>query len=524
MASTHFNVLVVTFFSFFTLFGLSLAIPNNLAWWCNHTPHPEPCRHYMTYSRRHYAPTNRAEFRIMTVQAAMDRAVHAMNHVMKFGPSCNSEYKKSAWFDCLKLYDNTLFQLNRTVIGLTENRSCSDFDAQTWLSTALTNIQTCQTGSADLKVSGFINPIVSNTNLSELVSNALAINGAFLGKGYRGRRWFLRRERRLLVEKSSSWLMRRANVKVAQDGSGNFNSVQAAINYAAKRGNNGRFIIYVKAGVYKENCEVGNNNNNIILVGDGIKHTIITSSRSVGDGYTTYSSATFGVDGLRFMAVDLTISNTAGPRKGQAVALRSASDLSVFYRVAIIGYQDTLMVHSQRQFYKNCYIYGTIDFIFGNAAVVIQNSYIYARRPLYGQANVITAQGRNDPYQNTGISIHNCRILPASDLKPVIGAVKTYLGRPWQQYSRTVVMKSYMGNLISPEGWAPWENTQFGWDTLYYGEYRNYGPGSNTRNRVKWNGFHVITSETVATTFTVNRLIAGDSWLPNTGVPFDSGL
>lgn len=182
------------------------------------------------------------------------------------------------------------------------------------------------------------------------------------------------------------------------------------------------------------------------------------------------------------------------------------------------------MAHSQRQFYRECYIYGTVDIIFGNAAVVLQNCSIFARRPLKGQANIITAQGRDDPYQNTGIVIHNSKILAANDLKPVVLAYRTYLGRPWQQYSRTVVLKTYLDSLVSPVGWSKWGNSNFALDTLYYGEYKNYGPASSTKWRVKWRGFHVITSPTVASRFTVNSLIAGGSWLPAMGVPFTPGL
>ena len=206
------------------------------------------------------------------------------------------------------------------------------------------------------------------------------------------------------------------------------------------------------------------------------------------------------------------------------MALRSASDLSVFYRCAIKGYQDTVMAHAQRQFYRECYIYGTVDVIFGNAAVVFQNCMIFVRRPLLGQANMITAQGRGDPYQNTGISIHNSQIRAAPDLKPVVGSFETYLGRPWQQYSRVMVMKSYIGDLVSPLGWSPWDNTNFAQVTLYFGEYKNFGPCSSTTNRVKWPGFHDITSPIEASSFTVTGLLAGRTWLPATGVPFSPGL
>ncbi|VVB15645.1 unnamed protein product [Arabis nemorensis] len=138
------------------------------------------------------------------------------------------------------------------------------------------------------------------------------------------------------------------------------------------------------------------------------------------------------------------------------------------------GYQDTLMVHSQRQFYRECYIYGTVDFIFGNAAVVLQNCLILPRQPLKYQDNVITAQGRADPFQNTGISIHNSMILPAHDLKPVVGSVTTYIGRPWMKYLRTMVHKTYLDSVVSPVGWSPRnQGSTYGLDTLFYAEYKN---------------------------------------------------
>ncbi|KAH0903200.1 hypothetical protein HID58_042703 [Brassica napus] len=238
----------------------------------------------------------------------------------------------------------------------------------------------------------------------------------------------------------------------------------------------------------RENIEVGNDNHNIMLVGDGERKTIITSARSVKGGYTTYNSATAGFGGQSFVAKDMTFINTAGPLRGQAVSVRE------------------------------CYISGTIDFIFGNAAVVFQNCMILVRRPLHGQANVITAQGRGDPFQNTGITIHSSRIVAASDLRPVIRAYKTYLGRPWQAYSRVTIMKTYIDNSISPLGWSPWlRGSNF--DPIQFSM-----ESSSTRWRVRWKGFHAITNAAVASRFTVGSLIAGGSWLPSTGVPFKTGL
>ncbi|KAL5812707.1 hypothetical protein ACOSQ3_027657 [Xanthoceras sorbifolium] len=518
-------LVIVPLSSFFNPALSMRSAPSNITWWCSKTPHPEPCQYFMSHSRHRFSPKHRSQFRKMMVRLAMDRAINARKHVLRFGPNCDNNNRKAAWSDCLKLYANTVLQLNRTLQGLGSHRSCTDFDAQTWLSTALTNIQTCELGSLELNVSDFITPIMSS-NLSQLISNSLAVNGVLLKKenvsyteeGFPS--WLSRHDRRLLQSSKT-----KANLVVAKDGSGHYRTVQGAINAAARRRvTGGRFIIHVKRGVYRQNIEVALNNNNIMMIGEGMKSTIITSGRSVGGGFTTYNSATAGIDGFHFIARDITFINTAGPLKGQAVALRSASDLSVFYRCAFQGYQDTLMVHSQRQFYRECYIYGTIDFIFGNAAVVFQNCNILVKRPLKGQANVITAQGRNDPYQNTAISIQNSRVMAAPDLKPVVRAFKTYLGRPWQQYSRTVVLKTYIDSLISPLGWSPWLETNFALDTLYYGEYKNYGPGSSTRRRVKWRGFHVINSPAVASQFTVGSLIAGRSWLPATGVPFSFGL
>ncbi|MFS7958535.1 putative pectinesterase [Helianthus anomalus] len=148
---------------------------------------------------------------------------------------------------------------------------------------------------------------------------------------------------------------------------------------------------------------------------------------------------------------------------------------------------------------------------------------IYGRRPMTSQKITITAQGRTDSNQNTGISIHNSRIMAASDLKPVLGSFKTFLGRPWKQYSRTVFLKNYMDSLVDPAGWLEWDGN-FALNTLYYGEYMNTGPGSSTSRRVKWRGYRVITSSNEASRFTVANFIAGQSWLPNTGVPFLAGL
>ncbi|CAI0427898.1 unnamed protein product [Linum tenue] len=305
---------------------------------------------------------------------------------------------------------------------------------------------------------------------------------------------------------------------VAVDGSGNFTSIGEAIEFAPDNSEY-RTIVVVRAGVYAENVEIPRNKPNIVLIGDGADVTIVTGNRSVADGWTTFRSATLAVSGDGFLARDITIQNTAGPEKHQAVALRMNADLVAMYRCAISGYQDTLYAHSFRQFYRECDISGTVDFIFGNAAAVFQACDIITRRPLPGQFTVVTAQSRDSPDQDTGISIHNCSIIPADDML----AIRSYLGRPWRAYSRTVVMESWIDGFVDPAGWTQWSAAEDDRKTLYYAEFDNYGPGSGTDSRVAWPGFHVMDYDE-AYNFTVSYFITGDEWLASTSFPYEDGI
>ncbi|XP_061349301.1 probable pectinesterase/pectinesterase inhibitor 61 [Gastrolobium bilobum] len=443
---------------------------------------------------------------------------------------------RAAFEDCLELLDDSIDALARSLTSLGSSSSSSD--VVTWLSAALTNQDTCAEGFAD--TSGAVKDQMANNlkDLSELVSNCLAIFSAsgagddFSGVPIHNKRrlmamrndnfprWLNRRDRRLLSLPVSEI---QADIIVSKSGNGTVKTISEAIKKVPEYGGR-RFIIYVREGRYEEEkLKVGRKKTNVMFIGDGKGKTVITGGKNVKEGLTTFHSASFAASGAGFIARDMTFENYAGPGKHQAVALRVGADHAVVYRCNIIGYQDTMYVHSNRQFFRECDIYGTVDMIFGNAAVVFQNCSLYARKPMPQQKNTITAQNRKDPNQNTGISIHNCRILPTPDLEASKGSFPTYLGRPWKLYSRTVYMLSYMGDHIHPRGWLEW-NATFALDTLYYGEYMNYGPGAAVGQRVKWPGYRVITSTDEASRFTVGQFIMGSSWLPPTGVAFEAGL
>ncbi|KAJ6815644.1 pectinesterase-like [Iris pallida] len=490
---------------------------------CNQTPYPQLCTSSVG------TPYGRLSFRDSAFRATMERVVRAHQLALAVDQSTMDDRAKAAWSDCLALCEDTISKLNSTC---TSAGSSSHEDAQTWLSAALANQETCRNGFADLGSSFPVqsSPFMSN-NVSESICNDLAINkassggaAASLGGGNRRLlsdgfpRWVSAADRKLLQSSTV-----KANIVVAQDGSGDYKTISEAVAASVKlRSGTSRYVIHVKAGTYKENVQITKSMKNLMMVGDGIGSTVVTGSKNVQDGSTTFQSATFAVTGDGFIAQDMTFENTAGAAKHQAVALRSGSDLSVFYRCSFKGYQDTLYVYSQRQFYRNCDIYGTVDFIFGDAAVVLQSCNIYIRRPMASQKNTVTAQGRSDPNENTGISIHDCTVAAASDLQPVQGSFKSFLGRPWKAYSRTVVMKTSIGSLIDPAGWLEWDGN-FALSTLYYGEYGNTGAGAGTGGRVKWAGYHVMTA-TDAAKFTVGNFISGASWIPATGVPYTSGL
>ncbi|KAJ8771996.1 hypothetical protein K2173_027173 [Erythroxylum novogranatense] len=305
---------------------------------------------------------------------------------------------------------------------------------------------------------------------------------------------------------------------VAKDGSGDFKTISEAVKHIPKRKNNETFVLYIKEGIYQEYIEFNKSMDNLIVIGDGSEKTRIIGNKNFIDGTPTYHTATVVVVGDHFLAKNIGIENAAGPEKHQAVAMRCSGDFSVFYNCTFDGYQDTLYTHAKRQFYRDCTISGTIDFVFGDAVAGFQNCTFLVRKPLINQQNIVTAQGRKQRRQPSAIIIQNSTITAHPDLFPVRQQFKSFLGRPWKQFSRTIIMESFIDDLIHPDGWLPWFGN-FGLKTCWYTEFNNYGPGADKNARVTWNGIKTITRQH-AIDFTPGRFLRGETWIKPTGVPY----
>jgi len=231
-----------------------------------------------------------------------------------------------------------------------------------------------------------------------------------------------------------------------------------------------------------------------------------------------------GVDGDGFMARDIKFENSAGPEGHQAVALRVASDFAVFHNCRFDGAQDTLYSMKGRQFYRDCIITGTVDFIFGDAQAVYQNCQIMIARPSLHQDCEVTAQGRTEPNGPGGFVIQGSRIVATDGYKTFKNSPgkSAYLGRPWKEYSRTIIMNSFIDEFINPEGWHAWPGSNAD-NTAYYAEFENKGPGADTSKRVTWPAIKKLSPQD-AEKFTPAKLFANpNSWIPTTGVPFEAG-
>ncbi|UZR97789.1 pectinesterase family protein [Chondrinema litorale] len=264
---------------------------------------------------------------------------------------------------------------------------------------------------------------------------------------------------------------------VAQDGSGDFETIQEAIN-ASKAFPPQRVVIFIKNGVYKEKVKVHSWNNKLSLIGESVENTIITyddyfDKIDLGRNSTFYSQ-TLMVQGDDFIGENFTVKNTAG-RVGQAVTVAVEADRCVFKNCKFMGDQDTLYAAGQndRQYYLNCYIEGTTDFIFGAATAVFDSCTINSKSNSFITA-ASTPKGK--PY---GYVFRNCKITADE------GVDEVYLGRPWRDYAKTVFINCELGAHILPVGWDNWSSPEKE-KTTFYAEYGNTGKGAAASKRVGW--------------------------------------
>lgn len=311
------------------------------------------------------------------------------------------------------------------------------------------------------------------------------------------------------------------NTTVSQNGDGDFSTVSEAIRAAPSR-SSARFFIRVGPGVYNEVVVVPQDKMNIVLVGDGADVTRITAGRSEPQ-FPTSDTATFSVFGDGFMAQGITFENraTSTDNSNQAVALLCSANYTIFYKCKFLGYHDTLYAKQGLHFYRDSDIYGTVDFIFGFATAVFQNCNLYARLSSY-QKVTFTAQGKSSPSMNSGFTLQGCTFTVSPEVGPAGVSLTGYLGRPWFPYSTVMVMESYLDSVVDPVGWVEWPDSNV--NHVTYLEFRNRGPGSDTSKRIKWSGYKVVRDENEAVDYTASRMIQGDEWIPQTGVPYNSGF
>ncbi|XP_021857237.1 pectinesterase 31 isoform X4 [Spinacia oleracea] len=305
-------------------------------------------------------------------------------------------------------------------------------------------------------------------------------------------------------------------ITVAQDGNGDYCTVQQAID-AVPLGNTRRTIIRLSPGVYRQPVYVPKTKNFITFAGLSPEETVLTwnntatkidhhqASRLIGTG--TFGCGTVIVEGEDFIAENVTFENSAPQGSGQAVALRVTADRCAFYNCRFLGWQDTLYLHYGKQYLRDCYIEGSVDFIFGNSTALLEHCHIHCK-----SEGFITAQSRKSSQESSGYVFLRCVIT---------GNGKTsysYLGRPWGPFGRVVYAYTYMDQCVRHEGWHNWGKCENERSACFY-EYRCFGPGCSQSKRVGW-ARELIDEEAVQ--FLVHSYVDPDphrSWLaPRMGI------
>lgn len=297
--------------------------------------------------------------------------------------------------------------------------------------------------------------------------------------------------------------VRHYDLVVAKDGSGDFFTVQEAINAVPDYRKNARTTILIKEGSYKEKVIIPASKNAVSLIGQGevkITYDDYASKPNIfGENKGTSGSSSCYIYAPDFYAENITFENTSGP-VGQAVACFVSADRAYFKKCRFLGFQDTLYTYGKgcRQYYDECYIEGTVDFIFGWSTAVFNRCHIHSIGNGY-----ITAPS-TDKGQKYGYVFYNCEITANSDVD------KVYLSRPWRPYAQAVFIQCNMGKHILPEGWDNWRNKN-NEKTVFYAEYKSKGEGANPGKRVAYSKQLKNTDS-----YSIEEVLSGnDGWNPS---------
>ena len=295
------------------------------------------------------------------------------------------------------------------------------------------------------------------------------------------------------------------DVIVAADGTGKYTSIQEAISAAPMLtgANDPRWVIFVKAGTYRERVYVQRERGRIAVVGEDQEKTVLVYDLNAnlpgpdGKPIGTFRTPTLQIDGDGMTWENLTIANSAGP-VGQALALRVDADRVAFRHCRFLGWQDTILVNRGRQYFADCYIEGHVDFIFGAATAYFDRCHIHALKDGYLTA-ASTPQGAAHGYV-----FADCKITGGE-------GVQIYLGRPWRIYAQTVYLRTEMSAVVRPVGWNNWNKPEAE-KTTFYAEFGSTGLGANPAARVPW-AKQLTAAEAAA--LTPEKVLAGtDGWNP----------
>ena len=290
---------------------------------------------------------------------------------------------------------------------------------------------------------------------------------------------------------------------VGQDNASKYHTIQEVLNLIPS-GNTKPVKIFVKQGIYREVITVDASKSNILLVGENEDNTIIQFDNHAGvrlpngDTLNTWTCATAFIYGNDFQAQHISFSNQAGFNAGQAVALRIEGSRASFYNCKMLGFQDVLFLSGNgvKQYFEDCYIEGTTDFIFGAATAMFQNCTIHSKKNSH-----VTAASTNSiiPY---GFVFKQCKLTGDTLLN------KVSLGRPWSPTASVTYIDCWLGKHIIEEGWNNWKNSA-NEATARYSEYNSTGPGANPSKRAAWT--KQLTKDQVSN-FTKEKIFG--TWVP----------